>query len=178
MVQYRRNLLPGGTYFFTVALHDRTTNWLISHVDLLRRSVAEVQARRPFAIDAAVILPDHLHMIWTLPPQDTDFAWRWGEIKRRFVQSLASTGFLIERDNNGKTRLWQRRFWEHTIRDEQDFANHVDYIHINPVKHGLVTRPTDWPHSSIHQYIRRGILPTDWAYGDVPLLGTAGEPTP
>lgn len=169
MVRYRRNCVPGGTYFFTVTLADRTSSVLIDHINVLRAAFRIARQERPFTIDAIVILPDHLHSIWTLPPDDADFSGRWRRIKASFTHRLAAAGVPVERHRNGDYALWQRRFWEHTIRDEADFARHVDYVHFNPVKHVLVSRVRDWPHSSFHAYVRRGVLPADWA-------GDGGEP--
>jgi putative transposase len=108
-------------------------------------------------------LPDHLHAILTLPPDDNDFPGRWRRIKGYFSTRLLETEVAIKRRSNGELALWQRRYWEHTIRDDDDYARHVDYIHYNPMKHGLVRRVRDWPHSSFHLYVRRGIMPDDWA---------------
>lgn len=166
MVRYRRNRVEAGTFFFTLTLEDRRSTALIDHVDALRAAFRVAQHERPFMIDAVVVLPDHLHAILTLPEKDADFTGRWRRIKGHFSSSLLKVGIAIKRHANGELALWQRRYWEHTVRDESDFARHVDYIHYNPVKHGLVTRVQDWPHSSFHLYVRRGILPEDWA-GDV-----------
>jgi putative transposase len=163
MVRYRRNFLAGGTFFITVTLVDRRSSVLIDHVDVLRTAVASTRRRHPFAIDAIVVLPDHLHVVMTLPEHDADFSTRWSLIKRRFTDGVAASGVRIHRHRDGEPALWQRRFWEHTIRDDRDFERHVDYIHFNPVKHGLVARVRDWPHSSFHGYVRRGLLPEDWA---------------
>jgi putative transposase len=166
MVRYRRNLVPGGTYFFTATLVDRRSTELVEHVGVLRASVRETRAAHPFTIDAVVVLPDHLHIVMTLPTEDANFASRLSLIKRRFTTAVAEAGVRIPRHSNGEYALWQRRFWEHTIRDERDFERHVDYIHFNPVKHGLVKRVRDWPYSSFHRYVRRGMLPEDWG-GDL-----------
>jgi putative transposase len=166
MVRYRRNFVPGGTYFFTVALADRASETLIHHVDALRMAFRIARHERPFMIDAIVILPDHLHAIWTLPPDDSDFSGRWRRIKAHFTRRLVVAGVPVAHHRNGEYALWQRRFWEHTIRNECDFERHVDYVHFNPVKHRLVSRVRDWPHSSFQFYVRRGLLPADWA-GDV-----------
>ena len=163
MVQYRRNFLPGGTFFFTVTLADRRSSVLVDDVAALRTAFRATRSERPFAIDAIVILPDHLHAILTLPSADADFSGRWRRIKGHFSGALIDAGLEIPRASNGDLALWQRRFWEHTIRDENDFERHVDYIHFNPIKHGLVSRVCDWPHSSFKQYIARGDLPPDWA---------------
>jgi len=166
MVRYRRNRIQGGAFFFTLTLAERRSTVLVDHVGGLRAAFRVARHERPFTIDAIVILPDHLHAILTLPEGDADFAGRWRRIKGHFSTGLLAAGMAIERHANGELALWQRRYWEHTIRNEDDFARHVDYIHYNPVKHRLITRVRDWPHSSFHLYVRRGILPEDWA-GDV-----------
>jgi len=168
MVGYRRYFVPGGTFFFTVTLADRRSKVLVDRIDLLRNALRVARRERPFVIDAIVILPDHLHSIFTLPPDDSDFSGRWWRIKGHFSSALIDASIELKRSPNGDLALWQRRFWEHTIRDEGDFARHVDYIHFNPVKHGLVQRVRDWPYSSFHRYVKEGILPDDWA-------GDAGE---
>jgi REP-associated tyrosine transposase len=117
----------------------------------------------PFDIDAIVILPEHLHAIMTLPANDADFSGRWHRIKGHFTTHAVRAGLAVERDHRGEYPVWQKRFWEHTIRDEADLARHVDYIHFNPIKHGLAVRVRDWPFSSFHQFVRRGLLPKDWA---------------
>lgn len=166
MPDYRRAKLDGGTFFFTVTLADRSSELLIRQIDRLRRIYALVQQRRPFETVAICILPDHLHAIWSLPPDDSDFARRWNLIKSGFSRGLPaeprSSSKLAKREKG----IWQRRYWEHAIRDDADLARHVDYIHFNPVKHGLVRRVSDWPHSSFHRYVRRGDLPPDWG-GDL-----------
>jgi putative transposase len=166
MVRYRRNLVPGGTYFFTVTLADRTSSALVHHLGALRMAFRIARHERPFTIDAIVILPEHLHAIWTLPSGDSDFSGRWRRIKAYFTHRLVAAGVPVERHRNGEYALWQRRFWEHTIRNEIDFERHVDYVHFNPVKHKLVRCAHDWPYSSFHVYVRRGLLPADWG-GDV-----------
>jgi putative transposase len=163
MVNYRRNFLPGGTFFFTVTLVDRRSHMLMDHVGLLRNAFRAARRERPFTIDAVVILPEHLHAILTLPSDDADFSGRWRRIKGHFASALLESSIELARRPNGDLALWQRRFWEHTIRDESDFTRHIDYIHFNPVKHALVRRVSDWPHSSFHRYVREGLLPDDWA---------------
>jgi putative transposase len=166
MVGYRRNFIPGGTYFFTVTLEDRRSKMLVDRIGRLRSALRAARRERPFTIDAVVILPDHLHAIFTLPPNDFDFSGRWRRIKGHFSSALIDASIELNRRPNGELALWQRRFWEHTIRDESDFSRHVDYIHFNPVKHGHVQRVRDWPYSSFHRYVEEGLLPDDWA-GDV-----------
>jgi putative transposase len=163
MVRYRRNFVPGGTYFFTITLADRRSEALVDHIGALLSAFRVARRERPFSIDAIVVLPDHLHAIFTLPPKDTDFPGRWRRIKGHFSTALTKTGLDLKRFPNGDLALWQRRFWEHTIRDDRDFERHVDYIHFNPVKHGLVQRVRNWPHSSFHRYVREALLPDDWA---------------
>jgi putative transposase len=164
MTNYRRNFISGGSYFFTVNLADRRLRLLTDHVGNLRHAFRETRARHQFEIDAIVILPDHLHAIWTLPPGDSDFATRWRLIKSAFSRSIASGERVSEsRAAKAERGIWQRRYWEHTLRDEGDVARHVDYIHFNPVKHGHATRVSDWPHSSFHRMVKLGIYPADWA---------------
>jgi putative transposase len=174
MVRYRRNLLPGGTFFFTVTLDDRRSSVLVDHVDKLRAAFRTTRAERPFTIDAIAILPDHLHAIMTLPEDDADFPGRWKRIKSLFTHRLTVAGASVSRNDRGEFALWQRRFWEHTIRDEADFERCAGYIHYNPVKHGLVASPQDWPYSSLHRYVRAGILPADWG-GVGEITGNFGE---
>ena len=122
------------------------------------------------------VLPDHLHAVWTLPEGDADFAKRWQLIKSTFSRALPSGERISESRIARRERgIWQRRYWEHTIRDENDFARHVDYIHINPVKHGLVTRVRDWPFSSFHRMVKLGIYPEDWAGDAAVNSGKFGE---
>jgi putative transposase len=175
MVFYRRNFIPGGTYFFTVALTDRKRDWLVRHINLLRLAFRRAKRERPFTIDAIVVLPEHLHCVWTLPPGDADYSHRWRLIKACLSKDLLLAGAPIHQSAKGEYNVWQRRFWEHTVRDEADLLAHVDYIHYNPVKHGLVTRVSDWPYSSFHRFVRMGWLSADWA--DDPNLseGMTGE---
>jgi len=133
---------------------------------LLRDAVRKVRTARPFHIDAWVVLPDHLHAVWTLPLEDSDYSARWKAIKIAFAKILPKTEFLSAvRAARGERGIWQRRFWEHTIHDERDYAAHVDYVHINPVKHGLAACVSDWPYSSFHGFVARGIYSADWAGG-------------
>ena len=175
MVQYRRNFLPGGTFFFTVTLRNRRLRLLTEHLDLLRAALREVRAERPFEIDAMVILPEHLHTVWTLPEGDADYSTRWRLIKGRFTRWVKSRGIHFTSDARGEHGLWARRFWEHTIRDETDLQHHLDYIHFNPVKHRYVSRPIDWPHSSLRRYVAKGILPEDWGESGVLLPENVGH---
>ena len=176
MPNYRRAFVPGGCWFFTVNLLERRKTLLVDRVDALRVAVEDTRRRYPFTIDAVVVLPDHIHAVWTLPPADADFSVRWRLIKSRFARAVPTGERLSEvRKARGERGIWQRRFWEHLIRDEADYARHVEYCYINPVKHGLVTKVRDWPHSSFHRDARAGIVPEDWA-GTVDTIGEFGEP--
>ena len=163
MPRYRRSGMPGATYFMTVALQDRRGDLLVRHIAELRAAYGRVQAQHPFQSLAAVVLPDHLHCLWRLPPGDRDLGTRWGLIKASFSRTIADSGHRsasrIARRERG---IWQRRFWEHTIRNQGDLMAHIDYIHYNPVKHARVERAADWPYSTIHRYIRSGDIAPDW----------------
>jgi putative transposase len=165
MPNYRRCRTDGGTYFFTVNLLERYPNdLLVRHIDVLRRAVLETRQRQPFHIDAWVVLPDHLHCVWTLPPGDSDNPGRWRSIKQLFSKVMPKTERRSKvRLARGERGIWQRRFWERLILDDADFAAHIDYCHINPVKHGLVERVADWPYSTFHRYVKCGAIPLDWA---------------
>ena len=162
-MQYRRSDVAGGSYFFTVNLLNRQQTLLIDHVDLLRDIIRKVKYAHPFHIDAMVILPDHLHAIWTLSEDDNDFSTRWSLIKSGFSRGITKGEFInVSRQSKGERGIWQRRFWEHLIRDDNDYARHIDYIHYNPVKHGYVEQASTWVNSSIHQYIQQGIIDNAW----------------
>ena len=175
MPNYRRTFVPGGCWFFTVNLLDRRKKSLVDHVEVLRESVALTRRQFPFTIDAFVVLPDHLHAIWSLPVHDSDFSVRWRLIKSRFARTLPKVELLspVQRRRNERG-IWQRRFWEHLIRDEADFARHVEYCYFNPVKHGYVTRVSAWPHSSFHRDVGLGLFPQDWG-GATESAGQFGE---
>ncbi|HSO41771.1 MAG TPA: transposase [Rhodospirillales bacterium] len=177
MPDFHRRRVPGGCYFFTVNLLERRGNTLLTdRIDLLRGSVARVRRARPFTIDAWVVLPDHLHAVWTLPPGDDNFSTRWRLIKTVFARGLETTERLSRvRRADGERGIWQRRFWEHSIRDDHDRAAHIDYVHFNPVKHGLVSSPAEWPYSTFKISVRRGVYPSDWAGAGVKEM-PAGEP--
>jgi putative transposase len=176
MTDYRRLRVPDGTYFFTANLSDRRTNLLTCEIHVLREAVRKVNARHPFHIDAWVILPEHMHCIWTLPENDTDFSTRWKSIKSTFSKRIPFGERLSpSRAAKAERGIWQRRFWEHKIRDGRDYAAHMDYIHFNPVKHGLVTAPADWPYSTFHRLVTNGIYPK--ALSKPPTgISDAGEP--
>jgi putative transposase len=175
MPNYRRVFVRGGCWFFTVTLLDRRVRLLTDWIDALRDATQRTRQRYPFQIDAFVVLPDHMHAIWTLPPGDADFSTRWRLIKSYFAKAIPKTEWLSPvREARGERGIWQRRFWEHLVRDERDFERHVEYCYINPVKHGYVTRVQDWPYSSFHRDVEAGIVPRDWA-GDVEQTGEFGE---
>ncbi len=152
-MKYRRFYLKGGYYFFTLVTQNRRSI-LIENIELLRESFSYVMAAHPFRIDAAVVLPDHLHMIWKLPEYDSDYSSKWRAIKSHFSKNIPLQEWISpSRKARGQREVWQNRFLEHTIRNESDYIGHIEYIHNNPVKHGLVDCPIDWPYSSIHKYI-------------------------
>ena len=165
MPNYRRIWCPGGTYFFMHALRVRHGNdLLVRHIDVLRDSVRTVRRSHPFLIHGWVVLPDHLHCLIELPPGEVDFALRWRLIKMLFSRDVPAdewrSKILLRRRERG---IWQRRYWEHLIRDDEDFRRHLDYIHINPLKHGLVQRVSDRPYSTFHRDVEDGLYPLDWA---------------
>lgn len=158
--------VPGGTYFFTVNLADRRQSLLTDNIELLRMAFRCARYRHPFTIDAIVVLPEHLHAIWTLPYGDGDFATRWRLIKTTFSRGLRRPEPVsASRSRKHERGIWQRRYWEHTIRDESDLARHIDYVHFNPVKHGYAEHVQDWPFSSFRRMVRLGFYPADWASG-------------
>lgn len=164
MPNYLRYRITGGCYFFTVNLLERQNTLLVDHIGIFRESVRLCKQKRPFHIDAWVVLPEHMHCIWTLPEGDMDFSNRWKIIKTHFSKALPKEEMRSNiRIKRGERGIWQRRFWEHAIRDDQDYANHMDYIHFNPVKHGLVCRVIDWPYSSFHRCVKDEIYPANWA---------------
>lgn len=167
MANYTRAWQPGGTWFFTVTCLGRYDNDLrVKNIGILRRSVGTVKRSYPFAIHAWVVLPDHLHCVISLPEGDTDFATRWRLIKAGFSKGLPEREWVSDtRRRRGERGVWQRRYWEHLIRDDADFQAHVDYCHINPLKHGLVERVGDWPYSTFHRMVEQGVYPGDWAGG-------------
>ncbi len=165
MPNYRRISHPGGTYFFTVTLLQRRGNDLLTQaINLLRTVVADVRRRHPFRIHGWVVLPDHLHCVIELPDGDVDFAVRWRLIKMGVSKGMPTTERRSAvRQRRGERGIWQRRFWEHLIRDEEDYRAHMDHVHFNPVKHGLVTRAMDWPYSTFHRLVEQGAYSADWA---------------
>ena len=174
MVGYRRNLVPGGTFFFTAMLANWESRALVENIDLLRYAFRVTRHERPFSIDGVVVLPDHLHVVITLPTSDDNFPARWKRFKSLFTRLVVERDRAGGRNLRGEYELWQRRYWEHTIRDESNLARHIDYIHFNPLKHKLVSRVEEWPHSSFHHYVRQGVLPRDWG-GSIALESRFGE---
>jgi putative transposase len=174
MTHYRRLIVAGGTYFFTQVTHQRQP-WLCTEIarTTLRAAITHIRQNYPFTIDAFVLLPNHLHCIWTLPAGDSDYATRWRLIKGYVTKQAASELNLDAKRSQSRQKrregnLWQRRFWEHGIRNERDFIRHCDYIHHNPVRHGLCRKPGEWKYSSLHRFVAQGIYPPDW--------GQLGEP--
>jgi putative transposase len=168
MSNYRRSYCQAGTYFFTVVAYDRRPIFCEPIFrTALRNAIKETQLELPFDIDAWVLLPDHLHCIWTLPSNDDNFSIRWAKIKRNVTKQcscLHSQQLMTPSKYKRKeSTLWQRRFWEHQIRSEQDFAHHADYIHYNPVKHGYVKQVADWQYSTFHRYVKQGFYPQNWS---------------
>ena len=158
MSDYRRLYIPGGTYFFTLVTYHREPIFADERrVILLRQAFREVKSKRPFDLLAAVVLPDHLHCLWRLPKSDADFSTRWQMVKTAFSRQIPAD---VKKD--GSKRVWQPRFYEHCLRDERDFQKHLNYIHYNPVKHGLVVSPGEWPHSSFKRFVSLGWYAEDW----------------
>ena len=164
-MQYRRAFVPGATHFFTVVTARRRPLFGdAAACDLRRRAFRQVAQQRPFTVNTMVVLPDHLHCLWTLPPDDVDYPARWRLIKTWVTQ------------RHGADRpLWQPRYWEHLIRDDTDYRQHVEYIHYNPVKHGYVSRPLQWPYSSFRRYVKAGLYPEDWGSSGSVWKGTIGR---
>lgn len=165
-MKYRRVYVPGATYFFTLVTYQRQS--LFSQpmaVEALRQAFQYTMKRMPFTIVASVILPDHFHFIWTLPIDSADYSTRWRLIKSHFTRHWHSGGSVREslsRQQKGERNIWQRRFWEHIIQDEHDLSNHIDYIHFNPVKHGLTDSPAKWKDSSYSKFVQDGYYPANW----------------
>lgn len=183
MSRYRRADIPGATYFFTVVTYRRRPILCDDLVrTALRTAIKTVQSRHPFTVDAWVLLPDHLHCMWTLPPDDNNYPMRWGLIKRMVSLACAAQyhradWMTVSKTKHRESTFWQRRYWEHCTTTESDYSHHRDYIAVNPVKHGLVTRVRDWPYSTFHRDVALGIYPLDWAgVPDMLDLEFGGEP--
>ena len=176
-MRYRRVYIEGGSYFFTVVTEKRRNLFAdADNIERLRTAFKTVMQKRPFVIDAAVVLPDHLHFVWTLPEHDSDYSTRWRLIKTAFTKQYPQP-FTVYNANRIKKKqhdLWQHRGWEHCLRDERDFQQHIDYIHYNPVKHGFVKRASDCRYSSIHRFIKSGILNMDWGGEDLAFADVIG----
>ncbi len=160
-MEFRRARIPGATYFFTVVTAERRP-LLIDNISHLRNAFRSVKHRYPFHIEAIVVLPDHPHAIWRLPEGDAAYPLRWSLIKHHFSIGLPAGRRTASRRSKREKGIWQRRYWEHCIRDENDLRRHLDYIHYNPVKHGLVNRVADWPYSSFDKWVAKGMYPEDW----------------
>jgi putative transposase len=174
-MQYRRVMIAGATYFFTVNLADRSRRLLVEQVADLREVVRRVRQAHPLEILAWCVLPEHLHAVWTLPPGDADYAMRWTLIKAGFSRCVVKDEHISDsRLLKGERGIWQRRYWEHVIRDDRDLERHIDYTHFNPVKHGYVQAVREWPYSSFHAHVRKGWLSKEWGYTGV-LDGDFGE---
>jgi putative transposase len=177
MPTFIRSSEPGGTFFFTVVTYRRRR--ILTNPDsrlILREVISGVRRQYPFIVDAWVLLPDHLHCIWTLPEGEGDFSKRWGLIKAGFSRRAKplfhkTTWMSDSQERHRENTIWQRRFWEHQIRDEADLHRHLDYIHFNPVKHGLVATPTDWPYSTFHRYVQQGLYSPHWGENLTPEPG-------
>ncbi len=181
MPEYRRSFIPGGTFFFTVVTYHRLPILVTEEArKILHWAWFDVSLRMPFTTDAVCLLPEHLHCIWTLPDGDANYSIRWKEIKRLFSREYGSSvGFLeaknASREKRGESTIWQRRFWEHTIRDEKDLEQHLNYIHYNPVKHGLVDAVRNWEWSSFHRYVRMGYYDIEWGSDGKNITISCGE---
>jgi|AVFP01.1.fsa_nt_gi putative transposase len=174
-MRYRRALIKGATYFFTVNLAERSSRLLVDRVADLREVVRDVREAHPFEIVAWVVLPEHLHAVWALREGDSDYPMRWRLIKANLSRRVPNGERIREsRRRKGERGIWQRRFWEHLIRDESDLQRHVDYVHYNPVKHGYVQRAVDWRFSSFHRDLRRGWVTAEWGYVE-DVAGDFGE---
>jgi putative transposase len=164
MSNYRRAYIPGGTYFFTVVTYKRKPILCSpSAIQRLKDSFNYTKEKHPFSIEGLVILPDHIHCIWQLPEKDSDFSKRWNMIKRHF-----SLGMTKDTNHRREKNIWQRRFWEHAVRDEKDFQRCLDYIYYNPVKHGYVQKPLDWIYSTFKRDVAKGFYSKDWGSNEEP----------
>jgi putative transposase len=172
MSEYRRLYQSGGYYFFTLVTYQRhpflANRENVAH---LKSAINKVKTKYPFSLNAMVILPDHLHCLWRMPDNDMDFSTRWRLIKRYFSMQIKTSANL-----RNEKEIWQRRFWEHAIRDENDWQKHMDYIHYNPVKHGLVQSPGDWEHSSFNYWVEKGFYSRDWGRREPFTLASMDEP--
>jgi putative transposase len=170
-MQYRRTFIPGGSYFFTIVTKRRQKLFVSdTNVEVLRQAFRNVMKKRPFNIDAAVVLPDHLHFVWTLPANDADYPTRWRLIKTWFTKHCEHKyqfGLNASQVKRGEQAIWQHRYWEHLLQNEVDFEWHINYIHYNPVKHNYVNKPFDWKYSSLHKYVKQGIISDKWGESNI-----------
>lgn len=163
MRNYIRDKTKGGCYFLTFNLLDRKSSLLLTHIDKFRDAYAKTLQHHQFKLDAMVVLPDHVHIMITLPPNSDNYAVIVASLKSQFSRQINKTEIITSSRHAKRERgIWQRRFWEHRIRDEIDYQNHMDYIHYNPVKHGYVINPQDWQYSTLHKLIKKGVYPPDW----------------
>jgi len=168
---YIRDKTAGGTYFITLTLHDRQSTLLTEHINAFRQAFRSVKHHHDFTLDAMVLLPDHIHMVLTLAENSDNYSVIIASLKSQFSRQIKKTEPIsLSRKNKRERGIWQRRFWEHRIRDEDDYRSHLDYTHYNPVKHGLVVNPQAWPYSTLHQLIAQGLYPHDWAVETVPIM--------
>lgn len=174
MVQYRREYKQQSTVFLTFTLKNRQSDWLVRYIDEIKQAIRYAKNQQPFDIIALCILPEHIHLIMALPPNESNFSHRVRLIKSAFCQQLA-TKLPLAKNARGEYNVWQRRFWEHTIRDEANLQRCVDYVHFNPVKHGLVTQVKDWPYSSFHRAVHDGHINANWGGEYVAAEGNWGE---
>ena len=179
-MRYRRERMAGGCYFFTVVTHDRQpVLTLTGNIERLRESFRREKQNHPYEIDAMVVLPEHLHCLWQLPEGDTDYSGRWGRIKRYFSAGCCGVNSPVSASRTAKREyaVWQRRFWEHRIRDDEDWRRHMDYVHYNPVKHGYADAPCEWPYSSFKRCVQQGLYEQNWGTNGAVVMGDieAGE---
>lgn len=162
MPNYIRAKFEGGYYFFTVVTYRRERLFIDETArNLLRQAITATQSKHPLEIVAICLLPEHLHCVWKMPDGDADFSKSWSSIKgvfsREYLQANEQKRIPLSRADKGEVCIWQKRFWEHQIRDEKNLQRHIDYIHYNPVKHGLVKSAEDWPWSTYHQFLKEGL---------------------
>ncbi len=183
MPDYRRTRIEGATYFFTVVTYRRQpVLCLPESLDAMKDIMSMLAERYPFRTDAWVVLPDHLHFVWTLPEGDSAYSVRWAMFKKEMTKRLSSSvrtdaAPSCSRQRHREGTVWQRRLWEHQIRDEQDYRTHMAYVHFNPVKHGLAGSPKDWRCSSFHRWVVLGAYEEDWRCDGVVVFpdGVGGE---
>lgn len=165
MVSYRRDYTPGAAYFFTLTLKNRRADYLTTNINALKQAYYSVKQKYNFSTKAFVILPDHIHLLWKMQQDESNYSTPIRLIKTKFSNALLKMELPLFKNSAGKVNLWQNRFWEHRIKDEEDYQYYIDYIHYNPVKHGYVHKASDWPYSSIHHYINIGMLSSNWGVG-------------